>query len=128
MILLGFRCAIKLGCVILLGLRCAINLGCVIIDWFRLSCYCNAGFGCAITLGRAILLGFRCAINRDPTVLRSYPTFLRHDRLLGNWTLNFPARLTKNDLINVHNRLYLACADLISDDFLDRVRMDPFKP
>ena len=42
-ILLGFRCAIKLGSMILLGIRYAINLGWVIIEWFRLSCYCNAG-------------------------------------------------------------------------------------
>ena len=50
-VMLGFRCAIILGCVILLGLRCAITLGCV------------------------ILLGLRCAITRDFTVLRYYPTF-----------------------------------------------------
>ena len=42
-ILLGYRCTLKLGYVILLGLRCAINLGCVIIDWFSLPCYYNAG-------------------------------------------------------------------------------------
>ena len=30
-------------CLILLGFRCATNLGCVIVDCFRLSCYCNAG-------------------------------------------------------------------------------------
>ena len=45
--LLGFRCAIKLGCVILLGFRCAINLGCAIL----------LGFCCAIKLGCVILLG-----------------------------------------------------------------------
>ena len=46
-ILLGFRCAIKLECVILLGFRCAINLGCAIL----------LGFWCAIKLGCVILLG-----------------------------------------------------------------------
>ena len=44
----------------------------MIVDWYRLSCYCNAGFRCAITLGCVILLGFRCAITLGRVILLGF--------------------------------------------------------
>ena len=52
-----------------MGFRCAIKLGCVIIHWFRF----------ALALGCVILLGVRCAIKRNPTVVPTDPTFGRFD-------------------------------------------------